>query len=496
MKRITSIKVYGLVLTLFLLSGNWLLFDLQKEREITLLRAENTALQQGRLIAQGITVIHVAAHHLLNDINGRIHESALLSEGSESIWNYYSPMLASRLSSTPFLQALAVYDYRCEMLSSSTDTHRGERLPQGLCNLVQSQGPSTELQLRHLAASETAHGKPVLAFARNHESSRNTFTGGVVTAINLDYLHSWLKDYALNASESLTIFLQDGAVLAHLPGDTSLGPPASLLRAMNANAPVQPALHPGRDPYTVTSDNRLFGIAKVDKLPVFAVVSFNKSLLLKEWRAHALQVGALTFLLLAVALLGARGYLQLAREREKLQLQAITDPLTGAYNRRHFNQVAHQEIERARRHTHALSLLVIDADHFKSVNDRWGHTVGDHVLRSLTQRIATNLRQTDLVARLGGEEFAVLLPHTDSPAAFDIAQRLKHAVASSAMAFTGEGAVNITISIGLATLEPGETFEHWLSRADTAAYEAKARGRNRVCATGSGTLDIMACRVA
>lgn len=159
---------------------------------------------------------------------------------------------------------------------------------------------------------------------------------------------------------------------------------------------------------------------------------------------------------------------------------ATTDVLTGLKNRRYFMETASQEFERARRYQTPLSLLMLDADHFKSINDRYGHPVGDEALKALAEHGQRQLREMDLFARLGGEEFAILLPQTDLNAARTVAERVRQSIAAQPVA-AEESTVSFTVSIGLAQLEASTTnLDELLRQADAALYQAKENGRNRV----------------
>lgn len=171
-------------------------------------------------------------------------------------------------------------------------------------------------------------------------------------------------------------------------------------------------------------------------------------------------------------------------ERQQAQAKllelATTDGLTGLYNRRHFMETATQEFERARRYRMPLSLLMIDADHFKSINDRFGHHIGDEVLKALATIVRRQLRETDLFARLGGEEFAILLPQTDFADARVAAERLRQTIAEHTVD-TEQGPLNFTVSLGLARIEPSTVdLDDLLRQADAALYQAKQNGRNRL----------------
>jgi diguanylate cyclase (GGDEF)-like protein/PAS domain S-box-containing protein len=167
----------------------------------------------------------------------------------------------------------------------------------------------------------------------------------------------------------------------------------------------------------------------------------------------------------------------------KLEQEARTDPLTGCANRRHFLELAEHELGRARRYAEDMSVLMLDLDHFKTINDRHGHPVGDLVLLKLVQVCQATLRAEDTVGRLGGEEFAVLLPESGREKALEVAERLCRAVADAGVALNDNLPLHFTASIGVATLAQEDfNIGTVLARADKALYEAKSAGRNRVVA--------------
>ncbi len=170
-----------------------------------------------------------------------------------------------------------------------------------------------------------------------------------------------------------------------------------------------------------------------------------------------------------------------ARYHEEIYQLATHDALTELYNRRHFIEMADKEIARAMRHARPLSLCIVDVDLFKPVNDRYGHISGDEVLRQIAALLRRHARSDDLAARIGGEEFALLLPECDALAAQAFADRLREAVAVAPFAPGGEPQ-RITISIGVAALATGRDARPALmAAADAALYRAKSEGRNRVC---------------
>ena len=168
---------------------------------------------------------------------------------------------------------------------------------------------------------------------------------------------------------------------------------------------------------------------------------------------------------------------QLEEANQELDRQARSDPLTGLLNRRGFDAQMNHDLALARRSGRPLSIITVDVDHFKRINDTHGHDVGDQVLQRLAATLATRLRQSDVVARLGGEEFAVLLPDTDLEGARTIAQELVDSQASLGYPVIG----GLTISAGVSTLRGAEdTAQELLRRGDMALYQAKREGRNCV----------------
>lgn len=161
---------------------------------------------------------------------------------------------------------------------------------------------------------------------------------------------------------------------------------------------------------------------------------------------------------------------------ERVQAMAITDGLTGITNRQELGRLLEKEMARAARYASPLTLIMYDLDHFKSINDRFGHNTGDDVLKTVAGLVSETLRGSDIHGRWGGEEFMVLLPQTGLDAARKVAEKLRHTIAHHRF----EGPGSITASFGVAQLAPGEDARPLAQRVDEALYRAKALGRNRV----------------
>ena len=170
------------------------------------------------------------------------------------------------------------------------------------------------------------------------------------------------------------------------------------------------------------------------------------------------------------------------RLQRELEREARTDSLTGALNRREFTQLAERELSRARHDGKPISLLMIDIDLFKTINDRYGHHTGDLALKALTATCSAQLRGHDVFARMGGEEFAALLTHSDQNAASQVAERIRSAVEDMVLPLGDGQSLRLTVSLGVAHAPEGQThLENLLQQADANLYRAKNTGRNRVC---------------
>jgi len=167
-------------------------------------------------------------------------------------------------------------------------------------------------------------------------------------------------------------------------------------------------------------------------------------------------------------------------ENARLRKTSVTDPLTGAYNREFLQHRLPAEIAHALQHGHPLSVAMIDVDHFKAVNDRFGHDAGDRVLAEVATRLRGAIRRHDLLVRYGGEEFLVVLPDADLERAREVGERMRHTLQSSAIPVDDGRDIEVRVSVGVTEHRDGDEAQTIVRRADTALYLAKGRGRNRV----------------
>ncbi|MCR8922479.1 GGDEF domain-containing protein [Dasania sp. GY-MA-18] len=167
---------------------------------------------------------------------------------------------------------------------------------------------------------------------------------------------------------------------------------------------------------------------------------------------------------------------ELEKNAVELRNLASTDTLTGLHNRRLILKLLSKDLEISTRYNRELSLLMVDIDHFKNINDKYGHQMGDHVLSLIAKKLEDECRQTDLVGRYGGEEFLIILPETNQQAAIELAERVRNEVNGLDIGLS----IAISCSIGVTSLIKGDSITTLIKRADDALYQAKDQGRNRV----------------
>ena len=210
----------------------------------------------------------------------------------------------------------------------------------------------------------------------------------------------------------------------------------------------------------------------------FAFLSFKTHGSVAELIVSAILMGGGAFVLIVARLshLTTKDIVRIAA----LERDVMRDPLTGVFNRRYLDAKLSEEANRSRHSGQPLSTLVIDLDHFKHINDTYGHPIGDQVIRHVCTLIAGQIRTVDTVVRYGGEEFVVVAPDSDVDAAAALGARVISSLDRRALTLADGTNLPVTASIGVAQYEPGETCNNFLARADSALYEAKRSGRNRL----------------
>jgi diguanylate cyclase (GGDEF)-like protein len=323
-------------------------------------------------------------------------------------------------------------------------------------------------------------GAYAIVLSRRITGADGRFLGVVAGSIRFSYFHDLFGRLHLGPDDIITVLRRDGTVIMRTPFDLdvigkNVGYKPGVRRALSEPSGSYTGMGAAADPIP-----RLF-IWRDGTRPLVVLVAKPWNRILSLWRTEATRIGAIMIALilfvLAVTLFLAREIGRRARAEEKLEELATTDALTGLKNRRKFDAAIDTEWRRATRQRSPLALLMIDADHFKSYNDTFGHQAGDQVLIGVAICISDSVRRAgDCTARYGGEEFAVLLPGLSSVEALGVAETIRQKVQQSS-----EGPTVTTVSIGVASLTPDTTMQWFdlVKAADKALYAAKANGRNQ-----------------
>jgi diguanylate cyclase (GGDEF)-like protein len=462
---------YGPMLLAFLLAAAWLAVDLLDGRDRILAEKARLAAEKSQFMSQWFGTTIVSADYVLSDLLGRIPAA---SEAGR-----LRALLEEKAATLPGVVDLVVYDRNCVFTAAARRPVDGQKNRQTFCG--QGEIPvKADAYVEYMAGERSVFGGPAILVARNRVSAEGLLLGGVLAVIDLAAAQEWLALFPVEGEDVIALIDTKGTLLAHMP------PRPQWIGIRPPPPPHQPAFDDSRSSVTVIDVSpfdgreRVLGLSKIERIPIIIIVGFDKEGALGEWRRRAWQIAAGSLAMLALLALAALRHYEVLRQREDLRLLATTDSLTGVANRRQLMQIALHEVGRALRYGSPLALLVIDIDHFKAVNDTWGHPAGDSVIVNLAKMMTAVVRDQDTVGRLGGEEFAIILPETDCGGAVAIAERLRVMVESAA----GEGeSAPFTISIGVAAHDGEESdLEGLLSRADTALYRAKDGGRNRVMA--------------
>ena len=337
-------------------------------------------------------------------------------------------------------------------------------------------------------------GTFAVGLSRRIDNADGSFGGVVVGTLQLDYFRHLFSRMKLGPRAAVSLFRDDGTMLMRRPYD-----PGMIGKVFKPGMLLQRAARAHEGEYQAKSAidgvERLIRFERIGKLPLILVVTAAVEDIYADWWRKAVAISALVAICCAVIIgLAFRLRRELARRMEAeaaLGLLADEDALTGLANRRRFDAHLHRHWTAAVRSEAPLSLLLIDADRFKSFNDTFGHPAGDDALRTLSLCMKAIARgPDDLVSRFGGEEFAIVLPSTKATDALRLAERLREAVGELAISHPLSPCGHLTVSIGVATCHPQAKDQprSLIAAADAALYEAKDEGRNKTVLGTSLTL--------
>ena len=385
-------------------------------------------------------------------------------------------ILFDRAATAKHFGAIEVFDAQGKL---TVDASTLDPLPKNRADepffQVHRDNPDTGLYISRPTLHRGAYS---IVLSRRITGDDGSFQGVVAGSIRFTYFHELFGRLQLGQGDTICVLRHDRTIIMRRPFDLDV-----IGKKLND-------LPRGKVP-TMGEDTAYTGVGPVDDVPrlyvrapgtspLVVIVGKPVSDILALWRTEVIRIGAvmlaLSSFVLGVTIFLAREIRRRAEAEDKLEELATTDALTGLKNRRKFDQEIDAEWRRALRGRTPLSLLMIDADHFKAYNDTYGHQAGDEVLVGIAICISDSVRRAgDCAARYGGEEFSVLLPGTSTTDAVTIAETIRRKVQG-----WSEGPVVSTVSIGIASIIPGPTMDWpaFVHAADKALYAAKAAGRN------------------
>lgn len=311
--------------------------------------------------------------------------------------------------------------------------------------------------------------------------SKNAGISVVFAAVEIPNLEKLYAPFRANTDETITLVRDDGMVLAHTPFENDLlGKPLkdwsyweNAIGKSESGVVVYQSPVKGNIKY-------IAAYQRVENFPLAIVVMSNMDNVLAPWnkslpRNILIIIAAVMFILLIVILM-QRLINNLEKAMKEITHLSVTDSLTHLFNRRYIYDLLEKEVYRSNRYGDNLSIIILDIDFFKVVNDTYGHNVGDEILKAISQILVDNVRKTDVVSRWGGEEFVILCNNIDSHQAVCLAEKIRQILNEAVFEVCG----NISCSFGVSTFQKEESIESLINRADEALYISKHSGRNKV----------------
>jgi len=405
-------------------------------------------------------------------------------------------MLFDRAASANFMTALLLVDRNGDLIADA-----GPVIASRSLNVSDREYFTVHKNTHHLGLyvsrpyrSKAPHGDLTIGISRRLSDPDGGFAGVVMGSIALNTINQRFEHLSLGQQGAINLFRGDGVLLTRYPFDASqinqdLGGSPHVRRLLEEKSGTFDSVSP------IDGVHRIISFGRLEKYPLVLTVALSVDEVFAAWERKALVLSLLTLVLccavVGLTFLFQRELKRRTRAETKLRRIARTDDLTGLPNRRAFRETFEREWRHAIRSGSALSVLFIDADYFKSFNDRYGHGRGDEVLRAVAGTLDASIRRPrDIAARYGGEEFAVILPETDLPGALRIAETIRQTITTMAIVHEGSPYQVVTASIGVASARPSRGSERntLLEAADQALYRAKAAGRNAVRSPGEGAV--------
>ncbi len=480
MFRLSNI-IYGAVVGVSVFLCVLLYKDVVRGREYIISEETARTLEKSRFISQSVTTKIVALQYILRDIHGRLEgEDLVYPDPSVLQYQNVTALLQAKSRTLPgnLLEGLAVFNNWCVYTSGYGADVVGRPSNHPICKL--DKVDPNRFYIQYIPSEKSLSHRAVLMIALPFVGKDGQMEGGVTAIMNLSSAQDIINQIDTKQTDVMVIMDDQDHVLASRPiyfggFSSSFFQPSNLHDLQETDSHITAAR-------AIKTQDFIYSVQAVLGTPIYIVVGFEISEILTEWNRRAFQLTIGMIIIISLSFVLASSFINLRHQRDEMTRLASTDPLTGVANRRRFMQALEEDHARALSDGTALSLLLIDIDYFKRINDAWGHPTGDRVIKAISQILAQQVQGMGHVGRLGGEEFGVVLPHKGEIFATHFAEELCLLVAQNTSVFNDHGdRLRFQISIGIATvLSTTSSKEDLLSRADKALYDAKRNGRNQV----------------
>lgn len=466
----------GLVLIAVIIAAGTV--QLMHAYHLTIARTTERAATKGFLVTEWIAKSFDLTRYVLQDTVKHFDAEELVYPVEDSERHQHqSALLAEKAATVPNLLFLGLLNADCVI------THTSIAINLGLDARAMEREYCTLAETTPLAAFKVSNMFVAMQNSMNITASfpllspSGQLDGFALAGLDLGFFQRWLDLVEMEEHNVIAIFDLNSRLLARWPlverqlGERLVDHRLNTLAASGSEMPIT-----FRQASPVDGIERIWSMRKIRDLPFIVVVGEETHTALASWRQQwvlSLIGGALLSLSI---LFGTHEYVRSCRHAAAMRQLATTDPLTGLANRRAFTEVVTGILARSKRSGAPLALILADLDHFKRINDTFGHDTGDRVLREVAQVMKTLCRQGDLSARWGGEEFVILLPDTPASGAVHFAERLRQQIATLEIA-PGQP---ITLSQGVTLHQTTDRLDDLLKRADAALYRAKEQGRDRL----------------
>lgn len=445
--------------------GIFLYHSYSQEKKLT----EDNASLTSLLISEWIKGSFNASDYILRDIIDHVPTSALTYPASDPIEHArISKLIEQKRQTLPYSNGVGLNDDKCIM--THTPSIIGFDASQREWCYIPMQNPELETYVSNMFMSNI--GEMMVIQVRKFPDNK----GLIGLGVNLNFFSQWVKKVNIGRYGVVAITDSNFKLLSRQPefkevlGEKINSPVLEKFMASKSQNHSFSHISP------VDHKERLYNVRKIENLPFIVIVGEANSDWLASWYKQVSISILITGLLWLMGWLILHHYIHIIEQKKELEKVSINDQLTGLYNRHKLNTTLQKEYHRAQRTQGTFEVVLIDVDHFKQINDTYGHNVGDKVLKELALLMKRSIRLSDTLGRWGGEEFLIIVPTIESTPQSSIADKLRLKIEQHD--FTSVS--NITASFGIAYYQQGDSIKSLIKRADDALYQVKKNGRNQV----------------